>query len=159
MPWVLAMTRPNCEALASYNLEAQGYEHYLPIFLLRRPNRAPVRKPLFPRYIFIHIDQRWYSLLGTKGISRVLLGDTGPLTVADNIIESIRSREDSNGLVMLERKPKFAVGTKLKAKSGPLAGHELFCDGMRGDDRVLVLVNMLGRQVKTELPENVLILA
>src|SRR4051812_24282645 len=112
------MTKPNFEASAAAHLRRQGYEYYYPRHLLRRPNQPPVIRPLFPRYIFILIDQVWYSVTGTRGISKVLMGDTCPETLPAGVIEALKSRESKDGLVSLPIPPKFSPGQSLRVKHG-----------------------------------------
>lgn len=152
------MTRPNHEAIAGINLARQGYEYYCPRFATKQANKPTVIRPLFPRYIFILIDQFWSSILGTRGISRILLGDNGPATLPTTVITELKAREQ-NGLVTLTTPPKFRPGDQVKAVSGPLTGHLLIYEGQSVHDRVRVLAELLGRKVVIELPEKSLIAA
>ena len=59
--WYLIYTKPHKEQLARENLERQGYEIYLPMARLRRRRMgkgATRIEPLFPRYLFIHLDAK-----------------------------------------------------------------------------------------------------
>lgn len=153
------MTKPCHEAIAAEHLRRQGYQFYYPRFLERKPNRTPRVRPLFPRYMFVFIEQAWYSLLGTRGISCVLMGVTGPAVLTSPIIDALKQREDSRGLVSLTIPPKFKPGEAVKARSGPLAGHLLIVDGMPARERCRVLLNLLGRQVPCDLAESLLVAA
>lgn len=157
--WIVGVTKPNSEAIAEENLKRQGFEYFCPRFEERRPNKAPRIRPLFSRYIFIRIEQLWYSIMGTRGISSVLLGDNGPGSVPDSLIEDLYRRMGKQGLVTLEPVPKFAQGTVVKTSSGPFTGHLLIYDNMTGRDRVRVLMEALGRKVSIELPESSLVAA
>lgn len=152
------MTRPQYEAIAEVNLTRQGYVNYVPKFQSKQANKPSVIKPLFPRYIFIFIEQFWSSIMGTRGISRVLLGDNGPATLPDSVITGLKAREH-NGLVSLTQPPKFQPGQRVKTDTGPLTGHLLIYEGMSTHDRVRVLADLLGRKVLIELPEKTLIAA
>ena len=74
--WYLVHTRPNSERKAEINLEAQGFKTFLPQIdrTIRHARRlTTVRRPLFPRYLFVCLDigrDRWLSINGT--IRRVL---------------------------------------------------------------------------------------
>ncbi len=153
------MTKPNCETIASVNLQRQGFEYYCPWFSQKIPNKKPIRRPLFPRYIFILIDKVWYSLQGTRGITRVLLGLDGPQTIPSDIIGALRAREGKDGLISLQPAPKFRSGQSVKASHGPLVGHALIYDGMLSHDRVRVLMELLGRKVCVEIKEKLLVAA
>ncbi len=152
------MTRPNHEAIAAVNLERQGYLSYCPKYATKQVKKPIVIRPLFPRYIFILIDQFWSSILGTRGISRVLLGDNGPAILPTHVIDELKSRE-VNGLVSLTTPPKFHPGDPVKTLSGPLTGHLLIYEGQSVHERVRVLAELLGRKVVIELPEKSLVAA
>lgn len=158
MPWIVGVTRPNYEAIAEVNLTRQGYTSYCPKFKITQPNKPSSIKVLFPRYIFIFIDQFWSSILGTRGISRVILGDNGPQPMPGYEIEKLRARE-LHGLVQLTAPPRFTPGDHVKTDTGPLVGHLLVYAGMSSHDRVKVLADLLGRKVTVELPEKSLIAA
>lgn len=146
------MTRPQQEAIAAVNLSRQGYVNYCPKFATKQANKPTIIRPLFPRYIFIFIDQFWSSILGTRGISRILLGDNGPATLPESVITDLKAREE-HGLVTLTAPPKFRPGDPVKTDTGPLQGHLLVYEGMSSHDRVRVLADLLGRKVIIELDE------
>lgn len=152
------MCRPQHEAIAEVNLTRQGYPSYCPKFQSKQVNKPTVIKPLFPRYIFIWIDRFWSSIMGTRGISRVLLGDNGPATLPDFVITDLKAREH-NGLVSLTQPPKFSPGQRVKTGTGPLVDHLLIYEGQSSHDRVRVLADLLGRKVLIELPEKTLVAA
>lgn len=146
------MCRPQHEAIAAVNLTRQGYVNYCPFYNRKQVGKPDALRPLFARYIFIFIDQSWYSVLGTRGISRILMGDLGPQTIPTMVIDELKKRE-VNGLVQLISPPKFLKGDKVRASDGPLSGHLLFYDGVLPNERVRVLMDLLGRKVPVELDE------
>lgn len=159
MPWIVAHTKPCQELIAELNLKRQGYEYYCPKILDKRPKKSAIIRPLFPRYIFIAIDQVWHSITGTRGIYRVLLGDgSRPQAINSKIIENLKAREE-NGFVQLTEKPRFIEGDKVKLDDGPMAGHILVYQGMTAKERVKVLADFLGRKVCVEVDPKLLIAA
>jgi transcriptional antiterminator RfaH len=159
MTWIVAMTKPNSEAIAGYNLQRQGFEYYLPQIQIKHPNKKTQIRPLFPRYIFIAIKDAWYCLKSTRGIARILLGDDGPQVLPSHVIDTLKKQEDSKGYVALEPKPKFLPGDKLKATEGPFLGLPLLYDGMSAHDRVYVLLEFMGRKTRTEVDAKILVAA
>lgn len=156
--WAVVMTKPNCEGMAVSNLQRQGFECYFPRFQETKPSKPTTIKPLFPRYLFVFIKEAWYSIRGTRGVSYILAGEDGPAIVPDSIINSIRSKEDKKGFIVLGgTTERFVVGDKIKATDGPLVGINLIYQGMAAHDRVKVLTEMLGRQVSIEINESLLV--
>src|SRR5215831_10830985 len=85
--WYLAHTRPNNERKAEFHLNAQGFVTFLPQIekTIRHARRlATVRRPLFPRYLFVRFDvtqDRWLSVNGTIGVGRLVMQDGRPVAV------------------------------------------------------------------------------
>ena len=156
--WAVVMTKPNCENLAHANLQQQGYTSYLPRIRKQAPDGAVQIKPLFPRYLFTHITDRWYSIRSTYGVSCLLMNEFGPAIVPTPVIDAIRGREE-NGFIPLQQAEKFVKGQRLRALDGPLIGKLLTYDGMTNRDRVRVLLSILGRQVPATIHEKHLVAA
>ncbi len=159
MPWAVAMTKPNAESIAAENLQRQGFEYFCPRYKQKKPNKTTQIRPLFPRYIFVLIQQTWYSLLGTRGISYVLRNEDGPQCLPDIEIKRLQARVGPDGLISLDRPILFTPGQAVKTVSGPLMGQNLIYDGMAPHDRVRCLLEMLGRKTPVELDEKFLVAA
>ena len=160
MAWAVVMCKPNCEAIAVENLTQQGYDCYFPRFKAAGRGNTILKKPLFPRYVFASIDKFWYSIRGTRGVSHLLMSDSGPAIIPASAIEAIRSKEDGEGFIVLGKKQspeRFNKGDPVKAIEGPLTGLDLIYDGMSSHDRVQVLAALLGQQVKVIIDEKVLV--
>ena len=152
------MTKPNQESIAAEHLSRQGFEPYCPRYLQRRSNKLPIIRPLFPRYLFVGIDQFWYAIRGTRGVSHILMGCEGPLPVNASIIKGLRDREEG-GLVSLQPKARFAKGAAVKAIEGPFVGLPLLYEELSSHDRVRCLMDLLGRKVVIELEDKLLVAA
>lgn len=154
------MTKPNCEAIAVENLLQQGYGCYYPKYLALHKNKQVVKKPLFPRYVFALIDKFWYSIRGTRGVSHLLMGQDGPATVPNSVIDAIRAREDTQGFIVIGKNKspeRFNRGDPVRATDGPLTGLDLIYDGMAPHERANILHEMMGRWVRTEIDEKSLV--
>lgn len=157
MHWILAVTKVNQEALAANNLKRQGYEPYWPRCKEIKLTKTFIR-PLFPRYMFVGVDQYWHSIRGTRGVSHIVTNGDGPQQVPDRIIKELKSREH-HGLVNLESPERFGKGTPVKATEGPLVGLPLWYDGMSARERCFVLLDILGRKSRVELEERIIVAA
>ena len=160
--WSVVMTKPNCENLAVANLKRQGYDTYFPRFAQEIPGKPTSIRPLFPRYLFVVITDKWYSIRGTRGVSYLLLGDDGPAFIPESIISNIKAKENDKGFIVLAKNnsvERFSKGDKVKATDGPLTGIDLIYEGMAPHERVKVLADILGRQVPVLIEEKLLITA
>lgn len=151
--WYAVQTQPNSEGRAQLNLVRQNFGTYLPRYLKMRRHARKVERvprPLFPNYLFVHLDverERWRSVNGTFGVSRLVSQGDMPLAVPDGIVDAIRLREDDDGLVTL-LPPTFRPGQRVEILEGPMAMYTGFFEHMPDNERVVLLLNMLGRQVR-----------
>jgi transcriptional antiterminator RfaH len=152
-PWFVVQTQVNAEAKAARNLLKQGFEIYLPRYLKRRSHARKVDNvavPLFPRYMFVRIDtatQRWRAIQSTFGVASLVLTGSEPAPVPPQVLHSLRAREDESGYVKLDKRPKFALGDRVRVIAGAFAESLALFDGLADRDRIVVLLDMLGRKV------------
>jgi transcriptional antiterminator RfaH len=157
--WYLIHTKPSREALADENLRRQGYRVHLPrmVHSVRRAGQwRECVVPLFPRYLFLQLDEGREALspvrssLGVAGIVR--FGATYAI-VSDGIISELRLREDpETGLHRLVKRPVLARGAAVHVTTGPFAGLEGVFEREAGCDRVVVLLNLLGQDAQVRVP-------
>jgi|SRR5882672_8865014 len=151
--WTVAITKPNNENRAEINLARQGFISYLPKYLSKIGKEIKV-KILFPRYIFIRIEDQWHRINSTFGVSRILLNnESRPAVVPDKIIDNLKLKEDAKGLISLPDPPKFRQGESIRVVNGSFSGYRALYNGMRPNERSRVLIEMLGQQVPVELDE------
>ena len=155
--WYVVQTQINGEVKAARNLLCQGYEVYLPRYIKRRRHARKVdfvAKPLFPRYLFVAIDmatQRWRSIQSTFGVSHLVTNGDEPAVVPEGVVRALKVREDAKGFVTLDAAPAFAPGDKVRVLGGAFMDNAGLFNGMADHDRVSILLEMLGRQVRVVL--------
>ena len=158
MNWYVAQTHTNAEAKATTHLERQGFATYLPRYMkmVRHSRRVSfVSAPLFPRYIFLNVDmerQRWRAINSTIGITQ-LIGHHGHLLpVQKEIIEGLRRREGADGLLKIDSAaPRFKSGDAVRVLRGAFDVCEAIFDAQTASDRVVILLDLLGRRVRAVL--------
>lgn len=151
--WYVVMTHARSEAIAAEHLRRQGFETYLP--RIRRVTRHARRtetlsSPLFPRYVFVAFDQtcqRWQAIRSTVGVTH-LVGDAGgPSRIPARIVEELRGSQDVGGFIPLQPAP-FAPGQKLQITGGAFAFCSALYEFMSDNDRVAVLLDIMGRKAR-----------
>jgi transcriptional antiterminator RfaH len=156
--WYAAYTQPQTEARAAQQLRNQDFDVFLPLCRrLRRHARRTetVLRPLFPRYLFVALDperQRWRSVNGTRGIVHLVGQGDRPTAVPAGIVEALRARADLAGAVPLDALAAFERGQKLLVTDGPFAGHTGRFDSLTDGQRVVLLLDLLGRSVEVAVP-------
>jgi transcriptional antiterminator RfaH len=158
--WFAIRTQPRKEQVAREHYEQQDFIVYLPLILTIRRHARRVDKiprPLFPGYIFLHLfreDRRWSTIGSTIGaIGPVRFGKYYP-PVPDWVIEGLRDREDEKGLISLGSRygSTFKSGDRVSVVLGNLEYIEGIFQAARGEDRALILMEILRRQVSTLVP-------
>jgi transcriptional antiterminator RfaH len=156
--WYLIHTKPAGEREAQRQLQRQDYQTYLPrlIQTVRRKGLPRVQiGPLFPRYLFLNLDEGRQCLApvhSTFGVARVVRFGARFATVPDAIVRQLREREDPlTGLHALQL-PHLTPGTPVRVTAGVFAGLEGVFEREEGADRVVVLLSLLGQERQVRFP-------
>jgi transcriptional antiterminator RfaH len=155
--WYVAHTHPHAEAKATAHLSRQGFDVYFPRYIKRRRHARRIETvpaPLFPRYLFVAIDlnaQRWRSIFSTVGVSRLVCNGEDPSPVPVGIVEALKNREDANGFIQLDCRPRFHVGDKIRVLDGAFTACLGLFEGMAERERIAILLDLLGRKVRVLL--------
>ena len=152
--WYVVQSQPNAEQKAIAHLNRQGFRTYLPRYPKRWSHARQVKivaAPLFPRYLFVAIDinaQRWRSIYSTIGVSRIVCNGDCPTAIPDEVVATLKAREDAGGFVRLNNHLSFRSGDKIRVLDGVFVDRLGLYDGMKDSDRVAVLLDLLGRKVR-----------
>ena len=154
--WYLVYAKPRQEQLAKDNLDRQGYSTYLP--LLRTPRKRLGRRiiriePMFPRYFFIHLDtetDNWAPIRSTLGVTTLVRFGMMPSPVPDDLIEILRHRDDSVGVQDIPMH-EFQRGQKVRIEEGPFMGYEGILLAETSQQRVMVLLDIVGKSAKARV--------
>jgi transcriptional antiterminator RfaH len=156
--WYVVHTHPQAERRAHVNLIRQGFEAYLPCYLKRRSHARKIEKvpaPLFPRYLFVGIDpevMRWRSIYSTFGVSHLISNGEMPAPVPEGVVEAIQARHGLDGLVRLDDPIPFRKGDRVEITQGALRDLSGLFQAESDDDRVFVLLELMGRPVRVRVP-------
>lgn len=156
--WMVAKTKPRQERWAAKNVERQGFEYYLPatqVTVVKRGRKVVQPQYLFPRYLFVRTTGRWRSLLGTFGVTELIMQGDSPAVMPCREIEQLRAREDEDGNIVLptQKCPKFVQGDTIRVTEGPYKGFMGIVDGLAPHDRVKILLEFLGRHCRVLVPD------
>ncbi|MFM1886742.1 MAG: hypothetical protein RL026_1899 [Pseudomonadota bacterium] len=159
--WYVVHAKPRQEALAETRLAEQGYEVYLP--RLQRPRRRHARwqdviEPLFPRYLFVGLRQGEQSMTpirSTPGVATLVRFGADYATVPPQLLAALRSREQQ-GLHRLQCDAALQPGDLVRVEEGAFAGLTGIFHAARGEDRALVLLDILGQQNRIQMPQGYL---
>lgn len=154
--WYVVSTQPQKEDRAREHLLRQGFDVYLPRWRKRRSHARRIEwvsVPLFPRYLFVGFDidvTRWRAIQSTVGVSHLICNGGLPLPMPGGIVEEIRAREADGGLI--EIKPAFRRGQPVIVGEGPFLDQIGLFERTDDDERVTILLSLLGREVRVKVP-------
>ena len=155
--WHVVQTHVNGETRAALNLLRQGYEIYLPRYLKRRRHARKidfVARPFFPGYLFVTVDmavQRWRSIQSTVGVSHLVTVGNEPAVLPEGIVAALKAREDAKGFVRMAASRKFVPGDKVRVLAGVFKDSAGIFDGVAENDRISILLEMLGGKIRVHL--------
>jgi transcriptional antiterminator RfaH len=145
--WAVVMTHARGEDRAIMHAERWGFVTYAPrekIIRRRKGGRKVTDSHwLFPRYLFVRIEDQWQNLWHTIGISGVLMSGDMPAALPEGWVEGLKARE-RNGLVVLT-KSRFKEGQRVQVTAGLFSGQRGLYQGMTTRQREIVLLDTLGR--------------
>ena len=148
--WYLVKTKSKQENIAILNLENQNFHVYCPFVLIRNKNEV-----LFPGYIFIQLDkdtQNWSPIHSTKGVLHFVRFGLSYAKIPDNIIEFIKTNE-LNTAEILKNINKFKPGDKVQVADGVFKNCIAIFKSYKSDERVILLMNILGQQQKLTIKQ------
>jgi transcriptional antiterminator RfaH len=152
MKWYVIHTKVGQEFRALENLEAQGFEVFLPTCQIQKLTHSKIKlsiEPLFSRYLFIRLSDltsNWFPIRSTRGVSQLLrFGTSGiPVVLPDHIIICLKERCKSDGPL----NELFKKGELLEVTLGPFKGLTGFFEKLQilpdGLSRAMLLVEVLG---------------
>lgn len=153
--WHLAQLRPNGSSLATRNLLRQGYEVFNPKHMVskRRALRfEPREEQLFPGYLFVGLGQakrQWGPINGTLGVARLVSFGGSAAVVPIHLITELRKRCDDTDMMLPV--PDLAPGDTIRILAGPFAEFVSKVEKVDAQQRVWVLLDILGRDARVQL--------
>ena len=141
--WYLIKTKPRQEKIAKKNLENQGYGAFCPITKIN--NKLAV---LFPGYLFVQLNektQNWSPINSTKGVSHFVKFGSNFAKVPINVIEFIKTNQHIT-VEKLKNLNKFKPGDKVQISDGTFKHYMAIFKCYKSDERVILLLNLLGNE-------------
>ena len=148
--WYLIKTKPRQEKIAKQNLENQDYRTFCPMAKIN--NRLVF---LFPGYLFVQLNektQNWSPINSTKGVSHFVKFCWNFAKVPTSVIEFIKTNQYIT-TEKLKNLKKFQSGDKVQISDGAFMNWEAIFKCYKSDERVILLMNLLGREQSLNIKE------
>jgi transcriptional antiterminator RfaH len=159
--WYLVHTKSRQEQTAIENLERQGYSCFMPTLMVQKIQRSQMRltsEPMFPRYVFVAGDAFFETkgsspIRSTMGVHELVHFGMRPAVIQLELLQAIFERQKAH-----HKAPSsaFKSGDKVALINGPLAGLESIYQAQSGEERSMILLNLLSRPTKVQVATNLL---
>ena len=158
--WYAIRTKPHKEQIARLNYENQGLTVFLPLMrLIRRHARRSeeVLRPVFPGYLFLllaPVQRNWTAIAATRGVIGPVCFGAAHVPVPDWVIRALQEKGDDQGVLRpgAFTREKLIPGTGVEVDlEGGSSARGIFCS-FQGEENVLVLLDILKRQVRATVP-------
>jgi len=143
--WFVAHTRPRCEKKVVQYCGDLGIATTLPCYRSVRKYRGKTvsfEKPLFPGYVFLQaMPEQRSKIFQSDYVANILV-------VHDQALFEHQLRDVLNALdtgLEIVLAPEVGKGTRVKIKTGPLAGMDGWVEERYGFDTVLLRLDFIGQ--------------
>jgi transcription antitermination factor NusG len=150
--WLVCHTKPRCEKKFAALMQAEKFEHYLPLVeSIRRYGNQTKRftKPLFPGYVFAHVPVNEKARIYQQDLL------ARAITIDDEE-KFLRQLADVKAIVasgfQLTVMPLLSKGRRVKIVGGALHGVEGFVDDPKNPKGILVAVDVLQQGLLLRVP-------
>lgn len=148
--WVVALYKINEINILKRNLHNQEYEYYIPTLTTVKINKNPKEEIFFPGYAFININLNAFSALRyTKAIKDIIKFSNRIAIITDDEIEKIRLIEKQSKITPIES--QITPGMEATINKGPLKGMLAKIASLPSEDRVYILLSLLGDVRRVEI--------
>ena len=153
--WYVVQTLAYAEARACAQLRAQRFDVFYPRVerTVRHARKMSTSlSAAFPGYLFVHLDlqrDRWRSVNGTIGVSRLIMAHDLPQPVPVGVVESLATYVDEKGVARFDR--DLSIGQTVRVKHGPMAQAVGELVRLEANERVRVLLDIMGGKIEARL--------
>lgn len=153
--WYLVKVKPNGHFAANLNLRRQGFNTFLPLLnttIVKSSNYIDKKIPLFPGYMFVRIQlakRNWQKINNTIGVSKIITFNGMYKSLPVELINSLKKRCGKDHIL---RESIFSnESDKVRFLKGPFTNLIAKIDKMSSEERVWVLLEIMGREIRVEV--------
>ena len=152
--WFVIYSKPQKEEFARCHLRQKGIEVFFPRLLLPRSSKKRnLVIPLFPNYLFVRINlwSQYYAVLWSPGVKNFVSFNNTPTPLDSAVAEYLVQGANAEGIIAAQSNLK--VGQEVRIRGGSFDGLVgMLQDAPDAKGRVKVLMNLLNREIKVEVP-------
>lgn len=155
--WYVIQCKGGESFRAAEHLCNQQFEVFHPVLQVQKKRRGKlswIDEPLFPHYLFIRLSKlssNWRPIRSTRGVLRlVAFGGGSPVPVCDDLMTTLRAH--ANQIESTSVHAYFRAGETVEITEGPFKDLQAVFDRHKGEERAIVLLNMLHKPQRLEIP-------
>ncbi|AMD00430.1 transcription/translation regulatory transformer protein RfaH [Halomonas chromatireducens] len=154
--WYVIQCKGGESFRAAEHLGNQGYDLFHPVLEVQKKRGGKLvwlNEPLFPHYLFIRLDRvasNWRPIRSTRGVLKIVTFGDKPLPVEDALVDTLR--EKGIGDLNATANVYFRAGEIVEITEGPFKDLQAVFSSHKGEERAIVLLNLLNRQQRLVLP-------
>jgi transcriptional antiterminator RfaH len=154
--WHCAQVKPNADKIAIRNLERQNFTTFQPLERCTRVRSGKFvthLRPFFPGYVFLSYPEAaapWSLVKSTYGVARLVSFGGRPAPVPASIVAGLQAACGEDGAITLDY--QLQPGARITVTSGPFTSFIGEIERLAPDQRVLVLIDFMGKQTRVKLP-------
>jgi transcription antitermination factor NusG len=151
--WFAAFVTPRHEKRVEQHCRVRGIESFLPLLQVRSRwkdgSKRVLQLPLFPTYIFVRIGcGERTSVLRVPGIKWIVGARNQIAPLADTYINFL---QEGLRLGKIEPHPYLTAGTRVRIRSGVMAGMEGVLIRKKNNCRVVLTLDVIMKSVTVEV--------
>jgi transcription termination/antitermination protein NusG len=159
--WYVLQIHPQHEGIAAAHLIGRRFKVYLPTMLSTstrsiRRRKVKIARPIFPGYLFIFIDfdrdDRLHFVHNAPGVHKFLQLGTDLAIISQLDMDRIGRIEEAL-MKPREKASIWNVGEVVRIGDGPFTGLTAKIARLDENDRITVLLTLLGRATPVTLPD------
>ena len=153
--WYVLHTKSRFENVVTDGLLNKAVTAFLPKVTVpsrRKDRRKMIQVPLFPGYVFVKSDlhpNHHLDIVRTAGAVKLVGNNTGPLSVPDEAVDSIKIMVAGEQGVTTGY--QFAKGDRVMVVDGPFSGVIGIFNRYGGNNRIVVHIEALGQFAAVEV--------
>jgi transcription antitermination factor NusG len=160
--WYVIYTRPCQEKKVALQLQDKLSDVFLPTMKTLRiwcDRKKYVDTPVFPSYIFVYLSnqEEYYTSLKADGALYYVKTGRENARVSEEIILNIKSMI-THGRELQVTTDRFSAGQPVTVQRGALAGLSGELVKVNGDNKILIRINLLQRNLLVTVPSENLLL-
>jgi transcription antitermination factor NusG len=156
--WYAISTLSRHEKVVAELLQSKSIQTFLPLTTTLsqwKDRRVLIQRPIFPGYVFTHIELRERQHVYTvPGVLRILSFNGNPAVIEDAEIEAVR-------LCLNHGKnpqpyPYLAIGKRVRVKSGVFMGTEGVVTRHKKQCRIVISIPVIHQSIAVEIDADLL---